>query len=141
VIDPRIEAERPDPSVPLAQMRTSMASYRTLLALDRTALAWIRTTLAMASFGFGMVAFFRGMEAQATSERLARLHQGAVWFGMGILLVGIIAMVVSSGTYWRAYRKLLRDEAPELTHWPMSITVALLTAVIGVAGFWMLLKT
>jgi putative membrane protein len=119
-----------------AQARTQFASFRTQLALDRTTLAWIRTTLTMASFGFGMVAFFRSLREQAPSEESARLHEGAIRMGTALVVLAIIAMVLAGASHWFALRKLRRQEAPVVTQWPLSITVALLFAIIGLAGLW-----
>lgn len=84
-----------------------MATYRTALALDRTTLAWVRTTLGMASFGF---------------------------CGVALILLGIVASMLAGLSHWSAPGRLRRGEAPVLTMWPMSITVAMLSAIIGLAG-------
>ena len=115
-----------------------MASFRTQLALDRTTLAWVRTTLTMASFGFGMVAFFRSMRQASPSEESARLQQGAIQFGASLIILGIVATVLAGASHWFTLRRLRRGESPVLTQWPLSITVAMLSAVIGLAGLWAL---
>ena len=86
-------AEPSDPRVGLATQRTSMASFRTELALDRTTLAWIRTTLTMASFGFGMVAFFRSLSQSTPNEETQRMHQGAIAFGVALIVLGLVSTV------------------------------------------------
>ena len=127
-------------AVALARERTSLASFRVKLALDRTTLAWIRTTLTMASFGFGMVAFFRALrEAHPQSAEAVRMHDGAIKMGMALLLLGIIATVLAGASHWYALRRLRRGEELVLTHWPLSITVAMLLASIGLAGLYFLL--
>lgn len=128
-----------DPRVPLARERTSMACFRTQLAMDRTTLAWIRTTLAIAGFGFGMVGFFRSLEEKHPTAETTRLHQAAIRFGVALILLGIISMVMASAEHWRTQRRLQRGEAPVLAHWPLSVTVALLLAILGLAGLWALL--
>jgi len=125
-----------DPRVDMARDRTSMASFRTKLALDRTTLAWIRTTLTMASFGFGMVAFFRSMRQESPDAETVRLHQGAIRMGTALILLGIVAMVLAGTSHWLTLRRLRRGESPVLSQWPLSITVAMLSAVIGLAGLW-----
>jgi len=127
-----------DPRVNLARDRTGMASYRTQLALDRTTLAWVRTTLTMASFGFGMVAFFRSLLEQSSSEESIRLHRGAIRMGVALILLGIVAMVLAGLSHWFTLRRLRRGETPVLSQWPLSITVAMLSAVIGLTGLWAL---
>ena len=127
-----------DPRVALARNRTSMAGLRTQLALDRTTLAWIRTTLTMASFGFGMVAFFRSIRQTSPSEETLRLHQGAIQFGASLIILGIVATVLAGASHWLTLRRLRRGETPVVTQWPLSITVAMLSAVIGLLGLWSL---
>ena len=127
-----------DPRVDLARNRTSMAGFRTQLALDRTTLAWIRTTLTMASVGFGIVAFFRSIRQESPSEETLRLHQGAIRFGTSLIILGIVAMVLAGASHWFTLRRLLRGESLVLTQWPLSITVAMLSAVIGLLGLWSL---
>jgi putative membrane protein len=128
-----------DPRVGLAQHRTSLASFRTGLALDRTTLAWIRTALTMASFGFGLVAFFRSLLQQAPAEEAVRLHEGAIYFGLGLIVLGLFATVLAGLSHWFTLRRLRRGEPLAVNRWPLSITVALLFAVVCLAGLWRLL--
>jgi len=127
-----------DPPVNLARKRTSMASFRTKLALDRTTLAWIRTTLTMASFGFGMVAFFRSSQQESPSPESLRLKQGAIRFGTLLIVLGIVATVLAGASHWFTLRRLRRGEPLALSQWPLSITVAFLSAIIGLIGLWAL---
>jgi putative membrane protein len=127
-----------DPSAGLAHHRTSLATFRTQLALDRTTLAWIRTTLTMASFGFGMVAFFRSLREAAPGEETVRMHEGAVRFGLALIVLGLVATVLSGLSHWFTLRRLRRGEGPVLRQWPLSITVGMLFAVLCLAGLWAL---
>ena len=125
-----------DSGISLAEERTSVAKFRTQIALDRTTLAWIRTTITMASFGFGMIGFFRTMEEKSPSPRSAILHQGAVKFGIALVVLGIVATVASGVSHWLSLRRLRRGDDLVLTEWPLSITLAMLVAVLGLAGLW-----
>jgi putative membrane protein len=116
----------------------STESYNIQLALDRTTPAWVRTALTMASFGFGMVAFFRSIEEQSPGAKSLRLHHGAIRMGTALLILGIVAMVLAGFSHWSTLRRLRRGEPPVSSQWPLSIVVALLTAVIGLAGLWAL---
>ena len=127
-----------DPRVDLARNRTSMAGLRTQLALDRTTFAWIRTSLTMASFGFGTVAFFRSIRQESPSEETLRLQQGAIRFGTSLIILGIVATVLAGASHRLTLRRLRRGESPVVTQWPLSITVAMLSAVIGLLGLWSL---
>jgi putative membrane protein len=120
--------------------RPGMAGFNTKLALDRTTLAWVRTTLTMASFGFGLVTFFRSMQQASPSAETARLHQGAIHFGVALIVLGILAMAAASLSHWFTLRRLQRGETPVLSQWPLSITVAMLFSVIGLFGLWELLS-
>jgi putative membrane protein len=125
--------------VALAEKRTRLSKFRTQLALDRTALAWIRTALTMATFGFGTVGFFRSLRAASPTPEAIHLHRSAIAFGVGLVVLGIGAIVLAGVAQWRALRRLGRDEAPVLSRWPLSLTVSLLLAILGSAALWSLL--
>ncbi|MDX1947480.1 MAG: DUF202 domain-containing protein [Pirellulaceae bacterium] len=129
-----------DPRIDLARQRTGLASYRTQLALDRTTLAWIRTTLTMASFGFGTVAFFRTLREKTPSPETLHLHEGAIGFGSALIVLGLIATVIAGLSHWFTLRRLRRGEPMPITQWPLSIVVAMLFAVVCLAGLWALLR-
>ena len=130
-----------DPRVTMASRRTGMASFRTQLALDRTTLAWIRTTLTMAGFGFGMVGFFRSLRASAPTTENIRLHDGAIRFGTGLIVLGIVATLLAGMSHWSTLRRLRRGDPIVLSKWPLSITVAVLLAILGLAGLWAMFQT
>ncbi len=129
-----------DPRVGLAQDRTGMASFRTQLALDRTTLTWVRTTLTMAAFGFGTVGFFRTMRQDSPTAEAVHLHNGAIVFGAALIVVGILATAAAGLSHWLTLRRLRRAQTPVLTQWPLSITVAMLLAVIGLVSLGLLLQ-
>ena len=113
-----------------------MAQYRTQLALDRTTLAWIRTTITMATFGLGMIGFFRSLRQSSPSAETIRLHQAAIHFGEALTLIGLVALLGISIAHWLALRRLRRAAAPPLSLWPLSITLAALLSVLGLAMLW-----
>ena len=113
-----------------------MAQYRTQLALDRTTLAWIRTTITMATFGFGMVGFFRSLRQGSPSADTIRLHQAAIHFGEALVVIGTLALLFIAVAHWLALRRLRRADTPPLSLWPLSITLAALLAVVGLAALW-----
>ena len=131
--------ETPNPGGPRGDL-PGMAGFNTKLALDRTTLAWIRTTVTMASFGFGMVAFFRSLQQASPDAETTRLHQGAIHFGVALIVLGILAMTCAGFSHWLTLRRLRRGEAPVLSRWPLSITVAMLLTIIGLVGLWELLR-
>lgn len=125
-----------DPRVPLAQRRTGLAAFRTSLALERTTLAWIRTTLAMTTFGLGLIGFFRTLRQQSQTPESVRLHQGAIHFGVALVLIGIVATVFVSVSHLISLRKLHRGETPAPAFWSLSVTIAILLAILALAGLW-----
>jgi len=128
-----------DPRTDLARHRTDIAKFRTQLALDRTTLAWIRTTLTMATFGFGTVGFFRSLREKSPTPEAIQMHRNAIRFGFSLVLLGIVATILAGVSHWRTLRKLRRNETPVLTQWPLTITVCMLLAVIGLVVLWHLL--
>jgi putative membrane protein len=125
-----------DPRVPLAEHRTELAVFRTSLSLERTTLAWIRTTLAMTSFGLGMIGFFRTLRQQTQTPESVRLHQGAIHFGVALVLIGVVATVFVSVSHLTNLRKLSHGETPALALWPLCVTMAILLALLALAGLW-----
>jgi putative membrane protein len=116
--------------------RTSLAKFRTQLALDRTTLAWVRTTLTMATFGFGTVGFFRSLREKSPTPEAVHLHESAIRFGVSLIVLGIVATVLAGISHWLTLRRLRSDAPVDLAKWPLSITVAMLLAVIGLAALW-----
>jgi uncharacterized membrane protein YidH (DUF202 family) len=129
-----------DPRVDLARNRTGIAKFRTQLALDRTTLAWIRTTLTMATFGFGMIGYFRSLEEKTGTARSIQLHQGAIKFGVTLVSLSIVATILSGIAHWLNLRRLRANRDLAITQWPLSITVAMLVAVLGLSGLWFALS-
>lgn len=125
-----------DSGLNLARERTGMAKLRTQIALDRTILAWIRTTVAMATFGFGTVGFFRSFREKNPTLEAVRMQQGAIRFGFALIVLGIVATVLAGISHWFTLRRLRRNEELVLTQWPLSITVAMLMAIIGLVALW-----
>jgi inner membrane protein YidH len=130
-----------DPRTGLAAKRTQLANFRTALALDRTTLAWVRTALTMGSFGFGMIGFFRALHEKAQTEDAAQLHHAAIRFGEALVLMGIVATVLAGVSHWITLRRMERGELPQAARWPLSITVAVMVAVLGMAGLWSLMTS
>lgn len=126
--------------VKIALERESLAGFRTQLSLDRTTLAWIRTAVTIATFGFGLVAFFRSLAERSPTPESIRLHEGAIQFGVLLILLGIFSMVVVSLSHWRALRRLRQGKDPVLTLWPLSVSIAMLLSLIGLLGLWSLFR-
>jgi putative membrane protein len=134
-------AENPegDPRTALAGERTNLAKFRTSLALDRTTLAWIRTALTFATFGFGMVGFFRAIRQATHSGQAVRLHQAAIRMGVALVVIGMVATILAAFSHWMSLRRLRRGEQLSVTQWPLTITIAVLIALLGLYALWSVL--
>jgi uncharacterized membrane protein YidH (DUF202 family) len=128
----------PDPRVSMAGDRTRMASFRTQLALDRTTLAWIRTTLTMGTFGFGLVGFYRSLRQANPNPQTIQLHEGAIFFGTSLVVLGIAATIVAGLLHLVTLRRLRQGKLPALSYWPLSVTIAMLLAIAGLVALWQL---
>ena len=126
MVEQTLATANPTPRVGFARERTGMASFRTQLALDRTTLAWIRTTLTMATFGLGMVGFFRAMRQQSETAEAVRHHASAIQFGVGLIVLGIAPPCWPQHLTGSLCGDSGRDSPGGLSHWPLSITVAVL---------------
>jgi putative membrane protein len=122
----------------MAGERTGLARFRTQLALDRTTLAWMRTTLAMASFGFALVGFFRSLRGQAPTAENIRLHEGAIRFGVALIVLGTGAMALAGLSHWLTLRRLQRGQPLGVTKWPLALMLGFLLTVMCIAGLWSL---
>jgi putative membrane protein len=128
-----------DPRTALAAERTNLAKFRVSLALDRTTLAWIRTALTFATFGFGMIGFFRALRQATQNEHTVQLHQAAIHMGVALVVLGLVATTLAAVSHWRTLRRLLRGEKASIPQWPLSITIAIFVAVLGLYALWSLL--
>jgi putative membrane protein len=125
-----------DSTTSLAEERTELATFRTSLALDRTTLAWIRTTLTMSSFGLGLIGFFRAMRQQQDTPETIRMHEGAMHFGVALVVIGVVATVLIGVSHLSMVRKLRAGKMPLPTMWPLSVTISFLLALLAVGGLW-----
>ncbi len=66
------------------------------------------------------------------------MHRGAILFGMALVSLAIIATVLAGVFHWFALRRLRGGESPVVTLWTLSLTVAALTALLGLVGLWLL---
>jgi uncharacterized membrane protein YidH (DUF202 family) len=69
---------------------------------------------------------------------MVRLHEGAIFFGTALIVLGTLATVLAAMSQWLSLRKLRRGETPRISPWPLSLTVSLLVSVLFLVGFWSL---
>jgi putative membrane protein len=81
---------------------------RVNLAAERTLLAWIRTGLAMMGFGFVVARFGLFLrEIQAAREGTPlEAGRGSLWFGVALVLMGVLVNVSSVVQHLRLLRAL-----------------------------------
>jgi len=132
-----MEQQAGDPRIALAEQRTGMAKFRTQLALDRTTLAWVRTALTMGTFGFGLIGFFRTLREKNPTPETIHMHQAAIFFGFGLVVLGLTATMIAGISAWFTLRRLRRDETPTLSQWPLSIAIAMMLALVGLGALWL----
>jgi uncharacterized membrane protein YidH (DUF202 family) len=61
-------------------------------------------------------------------------------FGIALVILGIVATVLAGIARWLTLRRLRRGREVLLQSWSLSITVAMLLAVIGLVSLWHLLE-
>ena len=59
----------------------------------------------MGTFGFGTVGFFRALRGESPTPEAIRLHQGAITFGVVLIVLGIGATVLSATSHWFRLRR------------------------------------
>jgi putative membrane protein len=107
------------------------------LAAERTFLAWIRTGLALIGLGFVVARF--GLFLQTLSIHLAdstyRAYGQSLWFGTGLIILGVIVIVGSMWNFFRLIERLKQgngafDRPPRLA---IAVTIALAAAGLAMA--------
>jgi hypothetical protein len=51
-------------------------------------------------------------------------------------VLGLVATLLAGVSYWFALSRIRPNEAPVVSRWPLSITVAFLLAILGSASLW-----
>jgi uncharacterized protein (DUF302 family)/uncharacterized membrane protein YidH (DUF202 family) len=105
------------------------------LAAERTFLAWIRTGLALMGFGFVVARFGLFLQTlQMNQPNLQlRLHGPSPWFGIALIVLGVVVNVASAWNHIRLVQQLKRGEAAFARPSSLAVIVAVLLAVLGLA--------
>jgi putative membrane protein len=115
---------------------------RVYLAAERTFLAWIRTGMALMGFGFLLArfGFFLREFQPLRSDSPPRTGGFSIWFGVALVVIGVIINLASIGYHLRLVRSL-KDGSFDLTHpSKLAIAVAATLAIVGVAmAFYLVL--
>lgn len=121
-------------------MPTPEQDPRVYYAAERTLLAWVRTGLAMMGFGF-VVARFGILIAELTTQsptattlgHKVTSHGVSLWFGTGLILLGVLVHAGSVWQYQHEVSRLRRGEPFEPRVNRAAVTLILLLAAIGIA--------
>ena len=84
---------------PTLDHSTQLALRRTLLAHQRSLMAWIRTSVSLIGFGFTTYKFFQYFAEIGAIEHPSTHILGVRHFGMGVILIGVIANVLATIDY------------------------------------------
>jgi putative membrane protein len=103
------------------------------LAAERTLLAWVRTGLAMMGFGFVVARFGLFLNEVAPQHPQPRPPSGlSLWFGAGLIVLGVVVNVLAAAQHIRLLRRLARGEPYRPTAWSLGVVLTLLLAGIGI---------
>jgi uncharacterized membrane protein YidH (DUF202 family) len=76
------------------------------------------------------------MEQATHSEQVVRLHQAAIHMGIALVVIGMVSTILAAFSHWMTLRRLRSGEELSVTQWPLTITIAILTAVLGLYALW-----
>ena len=107
---------------------TDLGFHRTFLAHDRTLMAWIRTSLSLISFGFTIDKFFDYL-IQAEHLPVPRSLLGPRRFAMGMIGIGVIALVAATVQYRHTIRTLNQDWGYQYRS--LTATFAVVVSIVG----------
>ena len=103
---------------------------RVYFAAERTFLAWLRTGLALMGFGFVVARFGLFLRELALTTGSQIPTAGASrWFGIGLLILGVLVTGVASVEHIATVRRLKRGEA--FIGKPTWLGVALATLLVA----------
>jgi len=115
--------------------KSSDAEPRDFFAAERTLLAWVRTGLAMMGFGFVVARvglFLRELAAAGVQAEVR--HVGlSLWFGTGLVALGVVVTIASAIVHQRIVGRLTRGEPLVFNKISLGVIVAWTLAVLGLA--------
>jgi putative membrane protein len=99
------------------------------MSAERTLMAWIRTAISMITFGFTIYKSFQYL----LDKDLAQHVHGPR--NLAVALIGIATLLLPLATiqYWTYRRKLVTPEY-RLRAWDLTLVVAILVSLLGVAA-------
>jgi putative membrane protein len=115
---------------------TKLAFNRTWLAEERTLMAWIRTATSLITFGFAIYSFFA--IPSGAGHRLTTRHLGAQMFSLGLIVMGLIALLAAVLQRRAAMREMKRIY-PTLSRFSSGEVIAVLIGCLGLFAIVILL--
>ena len=107
---------------------------RLYLAAERTFLAWIRTGVALMGLGFVVARFGLFLrELEVTRAPQPQSSGFSVYFGTGLLVLGVVVNIASVFIHARQVKALNANERIGQRPSKLGIAVSLLLAGIGIA--------
>jgi uncharacterized protein (DUF302 family)/uncharacterized membrane protein YidH (DUF202 family) len=113
------------------------------LAVERTFLAWIRTGLALMALGFVLARFGLFLQEFTVERPDVRLgsYGYSLWFGTGLILLGVLVCVLSLVRYLRLVGQLRSGSRSFDNTSALAVGVAILLGVLGLAMSYYLVAT
>lgn len=116
----------PQGTAALLDAATTLAMERTRVAYERTMMAWTRTATSLITFGFSVYKFF---EFELKNAPSAQTLVGPRGFGLGLIVIGLLAMLFGSLEHARDLRWLRR----QYIGMPKSLS-SVVAAIVSVLG-------
>jgi len=113
------------------------------LAVERTFLAWLRTGVALMALGFVLARFGLFLKEFSVARSLAHpvSYGDSLWFGTGLILLGVLVSVLSLVRYLRLIAQLKSGAHNFSNTSNLAIAIAILLGVLGLAMSYYLVAT
>lgn len=125
--------ENLSPKIEMVKKRTDWSAVNTRFASERTLMAAVRTSLALIGFGFTIYKFFESVRQTMGDGGPIRV-KGPRRLGMTLVSLGVFVLVAAAWQHWLFLRELKRETDQEFP-WSISLTSAVILALIGIIVF------
>jgi putative membrane protein len=113
---------------------------RLRLGLETNLLGWMRMGLALMGFGFVLARFglfLQQLEEMGHAGR--RQVHTSLWFGILLILLGVIVTLASAGLHYPYLTKTRTGETDLPPTWKLGLLLAILMAIVGLVMTGLLL--